>query len=216
MGSRDIKEAKAIDLDLDSITLAGILTPPEGPRGTVIFAHGSGSSRFSPRNRLVARYLQDAGLGTLLFDLLAAAEDAVYENRFDIGLLARRLKAATERLLRYPEGKGRKIGYFGASTGSAAALQAAAELGPIISAVVSRGGRPDLAERYLPLVGAPTLLIVGEYDEVVLRLNRTALGLLAGEKRLSVVPRATHLFEEPGALDEVAKMAGDWFVSYLT
>src|SRR3989304_9894329 len=112
MGSRDIKEAKAIDLDLDSITMAGILTPPEGPRGTVIFAHGSGSSRFSPRNRLVARYLQDAGLGTLLFDLLAAAEDAVYENRFEIGLLARRLKAATERLLRYPEGKGRKIGYF--------------------------------------------------------------------------------------------------------
>jgi dienelactone hydrolase len=202
-----------VRIPVDSITLEGMLAKPREGRGLVIFAHGSGSSRFSPRNNFVARVLREAGLGSLLFDLLTVGEDTHYEKRFDIGLLAQRLMGAT-RWAAAQLGPTVKIGYFGASTGAAAALWAAAELGSV-SAVVSRGGRPDLAEPFLPRVRAPTLLIVGEYDPVVLDLNRAAYEKIRAEKQLVVVPGATHLFEEPGALERVAQLARDWFLKYL-
>jgi putative phosphoribosyl transferase len=205
-----------VRINLDGIALEGILGPPAEGKGVVIFAHGSGSSRLSPRNTFVARFLQRAGLGTLLFDLLTREEDVDPERRFDIELLARRLLAVTRWLTARPEGNGRKLGYFGSSTGAAAGLMAAAEMSAAIDAVVSRGGRPDLATPFLPQVAAPTLLIVGERDSAVLRLNRQALELLTAEKELSLVPGATHLFEEPGALDRVAELARDWFVKYLS
>lgn len=202
-------------MKLDSLSLPGILKVSDKVRSVVVFAHGSGSSMFSQRNSFVAQVLQDAGLGTFLFDLLTSQEDVIYENRFNINLLAHRLILATKWLIKTPEGAGRKIGYFGASTGAAAALQASVEKDLSISAIVSRGGRPDLAELYLSKVTAPTLLIVGEYDDYVLELNRLAYAQIRGEKKLAVVPKATHLFEEPGALEEVAGLARDWFVSYL-
>lgn len=188
---------------------------PEKTQGIVLFAHGSGSSRHSPRNNFVAEVLRDAGIGSLLFDLLTREEDCVYENRFDIPLLADRLKAATQWIKNQPDTKELKTGYFGASTGSAAALIASADLGTEISAVVSRGGRPDLAEQYLSRVKAPTLLIIGGYDDVVIKLNEQAYKLIKVEKELKIVPGASHLFEEPGTLEEVARIAAEWFKKYL-
>lgn len=204
-----------VRIKIDEVTLDGALGLPERARGVVIFAHGSGSSRLSPRNTSVARVLQQAGIGTLLFDLLTSEEDRVYERRFDIDLLARRLVGATRWLAARPELEGAAIGYFGASTGAAAALQGAALLGTAVRAVVSRGGRPDLAMPCLEQVLAPTLLIVGERDVEVLQLNRQALSHLAVEKELAVIPGATHLFEEPGTLEQVAKLAKNWFVLHL-
>jgi putative phosphoribosyl transferase len=201
-----------VDVDAAGLRLAGDLTVPEGAGAIVMFAHGSGSSRHSPRNRSVAAALNRAGLGTLLFDLLTPAEEANRANVFDIETLARRLADATEWL------RGREsvpIGYFGASTGAAAALRAAASGESDVGAVVSRGGRPDLAGPRLADVRAPTLLIVGGDDTMVLDLNRQAQAELRCENRLEVVPGATHLFEEPGALDEVADLARDWFNRHL-
>ena len=202
------------------VTLEGNLARPEGARGVVLFAHGSGSSRLSPRNRHVAHVLNEAALATLLVDLLTPEEEAIDARtahlRFDISLLAERLVAATDWLTAHPDTRDLRVGYFGASTGAAAALVAAAARSGAVGAVVSRGGRPDLAGRVLALVRAPTLLIVGGRDLQVLELNREAFAQLTCDKRLEIVPGATHLFEEPGALDQVAQLARDWFVRYLT
>ena len=197
------------------VRLAGYLAVPENAPEIVVFAHGSGSSRHSPRNRYVAGVLNDAGLGTLLFDLLTPEEERDRANVFDIGLLAGRLVEVTGWLRAQPRAAQAAIGYFGASTGAAAALRAAAEPGADIAAVVSRGGRPDLARPRLAAVTAPTLLIVGEHDEVVLDLNRRAQAELCCENDLAVVPGATHLFDEPGTLDAAARLARDWFISHL-
>ena len=203
------------------VVLAGTLVPPRPGKGVVLFAHGSGSSRHSPRNRFVAQVLQEAGLGTLLFDLLTAAEDGDRSLVFDIGFLARRLLGATAWLRSAESGVGvdTPVGYFGASTGAAAALVAAAapasETGVEVGAVVSRGGRPDLAGDALAAVRAPTLLIVGGWDTQVLALNRAARARLVCESRLDVVPGATHLFEEPGTLAAAAALARDWFAAHL-
>ncbi len=198
-----------------SVTLMGNLVIPGSCRSAVIFAHGSGSSRLSPRNRFVAGMLHEAGIGTLLFDLLTPDEDSVYANRFKIDLLAERLKAATLWIRKRPEAAGFTLGYFGASTGTAAALRAAAELGPLIRTVVSRGGRPDLAGPALPRLTASVLLIVGGNDHHVVDLNREAYAGIKAEKDLVVIPGATHLFEEPGALEEVARLAAEWFKQRL-
>jgi len=198
------------------VRLAGYLTVPENAAGIVVFAHGSGSSRHSPRNRYVARVLTEAGLGTLLFDLLTPEEELDRANVFDIGLLARRLTRVTGWLRTQPRATRAAVGYFGASTGAAAALWAAAEPGAGIAAVVSRGGRPDLARPRLAAVTAPTLLIVGGNDDVVLDLNRRAQAELRCENHLAIVPGATHLFEEPGTLATAAALARDWFLSHLT
>jgi putative phosphoribosyl transferase len=196
--------------------LPGVLELPPGPRGMVLFAHGSGSSRRSPRNSYVAGELRRAGLGTLLLDLLSRDEDSEYEHRFDIALLGARLDDAARWLADEPETKGLALGLFGASTGAAAALQLAASRPDEIAAVVSRGGRPDLAGgEALARVRAPTLLIVGGEDHAVIELNRQALRELTCEKELAVVRGATHLFEEPGALAEVARLAARWFKGYL-
>jgi dienelactone hydrolase len=201
------------------VILDGNLSLPEGARGIVLFAHGSGSSRLSPRNRHVARLLNQAKLATLLVDLLTSEEEAVdlrtAQLRFDIGLLAERLVGVTDWLARAPETLHLGIEYFGASTGAGAALVAAAERPEAVGAVVSRGGRPDLAGVALPRVRAPTLLIVGGNDVQVIALNRAALAQLHCEKQLVIVPGATHLFEEPGALDQVALLARDWFERHL-
>lgn len=211
-------EPRELAIAIGSATLLGSLCLPPSAQALVLFAHGSGSGRLSPRNRAVARYLSDAGLATLLFDLLTADEEAVdlvtAELRFNIGLLAERLSQTTRWVLRQPDLNLLTIGYFGASTGAAAALVAAAEH-PEVHAIVSRGGRPDLAGAALRRVRTPTLLIVGGFDLEVLELNRTALAALAGEARLEVVPRATHLFEEPGALERVAALALGWFQGHL-
>ncbi|HEY7359782.1 MAG TPA: phosphoribosyltransferase [Streptosporangiaceae bacterium] len=198
-----------------SARLAGDLSTPGGGAGMVLFAHGSGSGRRSPRNRFVADVLATAGLGTLLFDLLTAEEEQDRANVFDIGLLASRLGAATRWMHEQPGLAGARVGYFGASTGAAAALWAAAEPGGEVAAVVSRGGRPDLAMPRLAGVRAPTLLIVGALDDVVLGLNREAQRHLRCENHLAVVPGASHLFEEPGTLERVAGLARDWFTRYL-
>lgn len=196
--------------------LPGMLELPPSPRGIVLFAHGSGSSRLSPRNNYVAGELRRAGLGTLLLDLLSREEDSRYENRFDIALLGARLGDAERWLAEEPETKGLALGLFGASTGAAAALQLAADRPDEVAAVVSRGGRPDLAGREaLARVRAPTLLIVGGEDHEVIELNRQALPELGCEKELAVVRGATHLFEEAGTLAEVARLAARWFKGYL-
>lgn len=208
-------EEKKIKIPADSVKLDGILTIKRDAQGLVIFAHGSGSSRLSPRNRFVAGVLQKAGMGTLLFDLLTVKEDEAYENRFDIPLLTGRLKTATLWTKVQPETENLKIGYFGASTGTAVALVAAADFGKEIRAIVSRGGRPDLAEGALGNVIAPTLLIVGGADSVVMGLNRKAYDLMQAKKELRIIPGATHLFEEPGALEEVARLAAEWFKKHL-
>jgi len=213
--------AELPDCDIDvtipvgPVAIEGHLHLPEPVSGVVVFAHGSGSSRHSPRNRYVAEVLQDAGLGTLLLDLLTPEEELQRSNVFDIGLLARRLAAATAWLVQRPDTADSPIGYFGASTGAGAALLAAADPDSRISAVVSRGGRPDLAGPGLGKVTAPTLLIVGGDDHVVLDLNRQALASLRCPKKLAVVAGATHLFEEPGTLSEAAVLARDWFTRYL-
>jgi putative phosphoribosyl transferase len=197
------------------VRLAGYLTVPRKARGIVVFAHGSGSSRYSPRNRYVAGVLSEAGLGTLLFDLLTPEEERDRANVFDIGLLAGRLAEVTGWLRAQPQAASAAVGYFGASTGAAAALWAAAEPGADIAAVVFRGGRPDLARPRLTAVTAPTLLIVGGHDEVVLDLNRRAQAELRCENHLAIIPGATHLFEEPGTLAAAAALARDWFTSHL-
>ncbi len=204
-----------VRIPADGVTLEGDLVLPIAASGIVVFAHGSGSSRHSPRNTFVARQLQLAGLGTLLFDLLTRHEDATYETRFDIALLTRRLEAATRWLQQQPRTGSLHLGYFGASTGAAAALQAAATFGTQIGAVVSRGGRPDLALSALGQVEAPTLLIVGGEDHEVIILNRQAYRALHVAKELLIVPGATHLFEEPGTLEEVARVAAQWFTQHL-
>jgi putative phosphoribosyl transferase len=204
---------------IPSAGLAGDLVIPERAIGLVLFAHGSGSSRHSPRNRYVAGVLQHAGIGTLLLDLLTAAEEEVdlrtRHLRFDIGLLAARLTEATDWLRRDRTLAGLGFGYFGASTGAGAALVAAVERPSVIRAVVSRGGRPDLAGPALAQVRTPTLLIVGGEDDVVIRLNQEALAELRCEKQLAIVPRATHLFEEPGTLEQVSELARQWFTQYF-
>jgi putative phosphoribosyl transferase len=204
-----------VELTAGPVHLAGHLMVPPAPLGLVLFAHGSGSSRQSPRNQYVAAALNEAGLGTLLFDLLTADEALDRSNVFDIGLLADRLSAVTRWLRAQPEADGVLIGYFGASTGAAAALRAAALPDAEVAAIVSRGGRPDLAGPGLSEVRAATLLIVGGQDDVVLDLNRQALACLNCESHLAVVPGATHLFEERGALEAVAGLARDWFTNYL-
>jgi putative phosphoribosyl transferase len=195
--------------------LEGILVVPEGARGVVSFAHGSGRGRFSPRNQFVARVLQQAGLAALLIDLLEEDEADDRDKVFDIELLAGRLQSTADWLSRAPETGGLCLGYFGASTGAAAALVAAARYPAGVEAVVSRGGRPDLARDDLPAVRAPTLFIVGGDDDVVLQLNEQALRLLSCPKEMVVIPGATHLFEEPGALEEVARLATEWFGRHL-
>lgn len=206
---------QVVQIPIDSLGLEGSLALPAQTQSLVLFAHGSGSSRFSPRNNFVAQVLRQAGIGTLLMDLLTEEEDTVYKTRFNIELLTERLLLATKWLQEQPLTKHLVIGYFGASTGAAAALNAAAAEGSKIGAVVSRGGRPDLAEEALEHVQSPTLLIVGGRDEVVLELNRQAYARLKGKKQLVIVPGATHLFEEPGALEEVARLATEWFKQYL-
>lgn len=191
--------------------LKGTLTLPAGCKSIVLFAHGSGSGRFSPRNQFVAGVLQAAGIGTLLMDLLEEIEEDDREKVFDIELLAERLQGAADWIRQQPDTQGCRLGYFGASTGAAAALVAAARQPKDIDAVVSRGGRPDLAADYLARVKAPTLLIVGGNDDVVITLNEEALAMLRCPKQLVVIPGATHLFPEPGALEEVARLASEWF-----
>ncbi len=208
-------DEQLVQVAIDSIKLEGALALPRQAQGLVVFAHGSGSSRFSPRNNFVARVLREAGIGTLLMDLLTAEEDAVYQTRFNIDLLTERLLLATKWLQEQQRTKDLLIGYFGASTGAAAALKAAAVEGSKIGAVVSRGGRPDLAKEALVHVQSPTLLIVGGNDDVVIEMNREAYARLKGKKQLVIVPGATHLFEESGTLEEVARLATDWFKQYL-
>lgn len=207
---------KPIKIPLESAVHAGSLGVPAAAKGIVVFAHGSGSSRLSPRNAFVAHTLQRGGIATLLFDLLTEEEDRIYRNRFNIDLLTQRLISATHWLTQQPHVASLAAGYFGASTGAAAALKAAATLGSRIRAVVSRGGRPDLAAPDLPRVQAPTLLIVGGYDDVVIELNKDAYAELTTTKELEVIPGATHLFEEPGALEQVARLATRWFDKFLT
>ncbi|MFH9671102.1 phosphoribosyltransferase family protein [Streptomyces sp. NPDC017405] len=206
---------REVTVPAGAVRLGGRLTLPDGAGGVVLFAHGSGSSRHSPRNRFVAQGLHRAGLGTLLFDLLTDAEEADRDNVFDIGLLAGRLLDATRWLRAEPGTEGLALGYFGASTGAAAALWAAAEPAARPAAVVSRGGRPDLAGPRLPQVTAPTLLVVGGADPLVLDLNRDARARLRCESRLEVVPHATHLFAEPGALEQVTALACAWFTGHM-
>ena len=204
-----------VDISAGSVTLEGEINIPKEAKGIVILAHGSGSSRLSPRNIFVAEVLRSSGLGTLLFDLLTKEEEIIYENRFDIPLLGRRLKAATLWVKAQDSTSSLKVGYFGASTGAAAALTAAAELGDEIRVVVSRGGRPDLAKEALKHVLAPTLFIVGENDRFVLKLNRDAISHMRAKTEPKVIPGASHLFEEAGTLEEVARLAAEWFTKYL-
>lgn len=206
---------RAVKVETAKVTLEGILAIPEDSHGVVLFAHGSGSGRFSPRNQFVARQLQQKGLSTLLIDLLEEWESEDRQKVFNIDLLADRLIDATEWLSEYPDTESLNIGYFGASTGAAAALQAAAKLSQQIGAVVSRGGRPDLAMEYLPSVKAPTLLIVGGLDYPVIELNQHAYDRLTSEKQLVIVPGAGHLFEEGDTLKEVARLAREWFIKYI-
>ncbi|MBS1791741.1 MAG: dienelactone hydrolase family protein [Acidobacteria bacterium] len=211
--------SQKVIIQANSHALAGELEIPAAATGLVLFAHGSGSSRHSPRNQYVARIIREAGVGTLLLDLLTPEEERIDQLtrhlRFDIPLLARRLMAATAWVSGQPETRHLRVGYFGASTGAGAALIAAAKLGSEIGAIVSRGGRPDLAGEDLPNVTAPTLLIVGGLDDLVIEFNKEALARLQCVKELKIVPGATHLFEEPGTLEEVAHLAADWFGRYL-
>ena len=207
------KNEKEVSILADTVRLQGILGLPSHALGVVVFAHGSGSGRFSPRNNFVARVLQNAGIATLLVDLLEESEDWDRQKVFDIDLLTNRLLANVHWLRQQPETRELMLGYFGASTGAGAALQAAAREPREITAVVSRGGRPDLAMEYLPLVQASTLLIIGGEDKQVISLNEAAYAQLRCHKELAIVPGATHLFEEPGALDKVAQLAQDWFAN---
>lgn len=217
--TRGISDRGEIQIKAGPVLLNGELNVPENATGIVLFAHGSGSSRHSPRNQYVARVIRDSGVGTLLCDLLTRQEEAIdnytREFRFDINLLARRLIATTEWLAGVTEASHLRPGYFGASTGGAAALIAAAEFGTKVGAVVCRGGRPDLADNALRRVKAPTLLIVGGLDQPVIKMNQDAFAELQCMKELKIVPGATHLFEEPGKLEEVANLAAEWFLKYL-
>ena len=221
--SADIRNAaespRAIRIPAGAVTLDGEILAPPDAQGLVVFAHGSGSSRHSPRNQFVAAQLRRAGLGTVLFDLLTVEEEQVDAARghlrFNIGLLTQRLVCAAHWLAGEDEARHQRIGFFGSSTGGAAALVAAADLGKAVGAVVSRGGRSDLAGNALRRVKCPTLLIVGQLDEPVLELNHEAMELLKCPKQLAVVPGASHLFEENGALEEVARLASDWFLDHL-
>ncbi len=214
-----IHPENALIIPVGNVEIEGNLTLSSDAKGIVLFAHGSGSSRFSPRNQYVAKQFNTRKIGTLLFDLLTPEEEEVdmvtAEYRFNINLLAERLIGATEWLKNDPQTKNFKFAYFGASTGAAAALIAAAKLPNDIAAVVSRGGRPDLAGDYLASVVAPTLLLVGGLDTEVIELNRQAMAQMSAEKQLVIIPGATHLFEEPGKLEEVAKFSIDWFTRYL-
>lgn len=213
------REEGLVRIDVGKVTLEGNLLVPRSARGLVLFAHGSGSSRFSSRNRYVAEELRSGGLGTLLIDLLTQEEEQIDMRtahlRFDIELLAQRLVGTIRWLAQNPETSRMKVGLFGASTGGGAALVAAARLPDRIAAVVSRGGRPDLAGEALPLVKAPTLLIVGGNDVPVIAMNREAYEKMNCERKLEIVPRASHLFEEPGALEQVARLAREWFQKYV-
>ena len=212
-------DERTVRIAADSITLEGTLAVPTMARGIVLFAHGSGSSRHSPRNRFVAHQLREAGLATLLIDLLTAEEEAVDDQtrqlRFDIGLLATRLVGTIDWLAEQRDSRSLDVGLFGASTGGGAALVAASERPDRVRAVVSRGGRPDLAGDALPRVRAPTRLIVGGLDHPVIDLNERAMARMRGSVELEIVPGATHLFEEPGTLEEVARLARDWFIQHL-
>jgi putative phosphoribosyl transferase len=212
-------QESVVKIESDGAFVEGNLSMPSDSNALVIFAHGSGSSRFSPRNKQVARRINAAGMATLLIDLLTPDEEEVdmmtAEFRFNIDLLARRLVDATKWVKKNMETKMLVVGYFGASTGAAAALMAAARLPTYVKAVVSRGGRPDLAAKYLSRVEAPTLLIVGGNDPEVIEMNREAMRLIRAEKKLEVIPGATHLFEEPGKLEDVARLSIDWFQNHL-
>jgi dienelactone hydrolase len=211
-----IKELKkSVNIQLDDVILKGDLTIPENATGIVLFSHGSGSSRLSPRNNYVAEVLQENGLATLLFDLLTEEEDRNRQMRFDITLLTQRLIAVTNWIKGIPEIQAFSIGYFGASTGAASALRAAAYFRNEVQAVVSRGGRPDLAMKEIPNVTASTLLIIGGWDDLVIKFNQKAYQQFHCDARLEVIPQATHLFEEPGKLEEVAKLSADWFTDKL-
>jgi putative phosphoribosyl transferase len=219
MARKQLAEERRVWIPAGAAALEGSLNLPEGASGIVLFAHGSGSSRHSPRNQLVARVLREGGLGTLLFDLLTPDEETVDtltgHLRFNIGLLAERLANGTDWLANNLETRDLKVGYFGSSTGGGAALVAAAERPDSVGAVVSRGGRPDLAGAALSRVKAPTLLIVGGKDVPVIGMNQEALAQLGTAKKLEIIPGATHLFEEPGALEKVAQLARQWFERYL-
>lgn len=208
-----------VEIDTHGVILEGLLTLPQHTGAVIVFAHGSGSSRFSPRNQQVAGYFNEAGFGTLLFDLLTAEENEVdritREHRFDIPMLAQRLEGTIDWIGQQDSLQDMKLGLFGASTGAAAALIAAAHCPSSVDAVVSRGGRPDLAGEALAEVRAPSLLIVGGWDDVVIELNEAAAAQLGGENRIEIVPDATHLFEEPGKLEEVSRLACEWFQRYL-
>lgn len=206
---------KKLKIPVEQVTLDGDLYLPKTALGFVIFSHGSGSSRFSPRNNFVAQQLQKRNVGTFLFDLLTEEEDQDYSQRFNIELLSHRLVQVTKYFMKDEETKDFPIGYFGASTGAASALIAASKLPNKINAVVSRGGRPDMAMDHLPKVKAPTLLIVGGLDIEVIRMNKEALNKLNATKRLEIIEGATHLFEEPGTLEQVAQLSGEWFSQYL-
>ena len=214
----EIKE-KAVEIQIDQTAIDGNLVSPETAAGIVLFAHGTGSSRFSPRNRFVSQVLHQHKLATLLVDLLTVLEESedmqTGHLRFNIPFLSERLVGVTEWIEKNPETSDLKIGYFGASTGAAAALMASVEIGSLIKAIVSRGGRPDLASDVLTEVQAPTLLIVGGYDLPVIEMNRQAFRKLNTEKKMVIIPNATHLFEESGALEEVARHAQEWFTQYL-
>lgn len=216
-GSGELESAKLsreVDIPVDHRILKGNLVIPPGASAIIIFSHGSGSSRFSSRNLMVAEYLQNKGFGTLLFDLLTAAEDLDYGNRFDIDLLTKRLAGATKWLQQQPAATKCRFGYFGASTGAASALKAAM-ISPAVEAIVSRGGRPDLAMDILHSLTVPTLLIVGSRDPDVLQLNKHAYQELAGEKKIEIIEGATHLFPEPGTMEKVCEKAAQWFSKYL-
>lgn len=205
-----------VDIPAGKVTLTGELVIPEKAKGLIIFSHGSGSSRLSPRNTFVANILQSQDFATLMLDLLTREEDLIYENRFNIDLLSDRLIAATHWIYQRTDTKGLNIGYFGASTGAASALIAASKLGDKIQAIVSRGGRPDMAINHLTNLSAPTLLIIGGLDYYVRQLNEQAYAAIPSEKRIIIIPGASHLFEEPGKLEEVASLAGKWFRKYLS
>lgn len=206
---------KEILISISQIKLSGFLALPDNSNKLVIFSHGSGSSRYSPRNNMVSEILNNHGIGTLLFDLLTPEEDSVYQNRFDIDLLSKRMIEATIWIRQYSPTKKMKIGYFGASTGAASALNAAASLGKEVKAVVSRGGRPDLSMAFLYQVKCPVLLIVGELDVPVIKMNQQAFEKLICAKELKIIQGATHLFEEPGKMKEVAELASEWFKKHL-
>lgn len=206
---------KNIDIPVLNVILKGRLRIADNQKGLVIFSHGSGSGRLSSRNNYVAEYLQTGGFSSLLFDLLTEKEDLIYENRFDIDLLSKRLAKATQWMLDYEGLTDVPIGYFGASTGAASALFAAAQLEDKIGAIVSRGGRPDLAMPVLQKITSPTLLIVGGNDGIVIQLNRQAYAELGGIKKIEIIEGATHLFEEPGTLEQVAALSTKWFNTYL-